>query len=100
METGEWRKYFVGDVHSLQEVTFIPRRADATEGDGYLIGTASNFADMRTELVIVDAQEMHELARVYLPFRNTPQVHARWYGSNELPFADTPLPPYTGRRQA
>ncbi len=55
---------------------------------------------MRTELVIVDAQEMIELARVYLPFRNTPQVHARWYSSQELPLLESPLPPYTGRSQA
>jgi len=100
VQTREWRKYFVGDTHSLQEVTFIPRSADAPEGVGYLIGTASNFADMRTELVIVDAEEMNELARVYLPFRHTPQVHARWYSNTELPLQDSPLPPYTGRRQA
>jgi carotenoid cleavage dioxygenase len=100
VQTGEWRKYFAGDVHSLQEVSFIPRRANAPEGDGYLIGTASNFADMRTELVIVDAVEMQELARVFLPFRNTPQVHGRWYSSRELPLRDAPMPPYTGRSQA
>ena len=98
--TGEWRKYFAGDVHSLQEVSFIPRSASAPEGEGYLIGTASNYADMRTELVIVDAIEMEELARVFLPFRNTPQVHGRWYSSRELPLLDAPLPPYSGRRQA
>jgi carotenoid cleavage dioxygenase-like enzyme len=100
LQNGEWRKYFVGDVHSLQEVSFIPRSANAPEGDGYLIGTCSNYADMRTELVIVDAVEMQELARVFLPFRNTPQVHARWYNNTELPFKDESLPPYTGRTQA
>jgi len=100
LQNGEWRKYYVGDVHSLQEVSFIPRSANAPEGDGYLIGTASNYADMRTELVIVDAVQMQELARVFLPFRNTPQVHARWYNNTELPLKDEPLPPYTGRTQA
>jgi len=99
LQTGDWRKYFVGDTHSLQEVSFIPRKPDAPEGDGYLIGTASNYADMRTELVLVDAVEMEELARVYLPFRHTPQVHARWYSSTELPLDDAPLPPFTGRIQ-
>jgi carotenoid cleavage dioxygenase-like enzyme len=99
LQTGEWRKFFAGDVHSLQEVSFIPRSANAPEGDGYLIGTASNYADMRTELVIVDAVEMEQLARVYLPFRHTAQVHGRWYNNQELPLADSPVPPYTGRRQ-
>jgi hypothetical protein len=54
---------------------------------------------MRTELVIVDAMEMQELARVFLPFRMTPQVHARWYNNSELPLADDMLAAYTGRTQ-
>lgn len=99
LQTAEWRKYFVGDVHNLQEITFIPRSPDAPEGDGYIIGTASNYADMRTELVILDASIMIELARVYLPFRMTPQVHARWFSNKELPFTEEPMPPYTGRVQ-
>jgi carotenoid cleavage dioxygenase-like enzyme len=99
LSTGEWRKYFAGDVHNLQEVSFIPRSATAPEGDGWLIGTASNYADMRTELVIVDAIEMQELARVFLPFRMTPQVHARWYNNTELPFSDEVIAPYRGRVQ-
>ncbi len=99
LTNGEWKKYFVGDVHNLQELSFIPRSANAPEGDGYIIGTASNYADMRTELVIVDAIEMRELARVFLPFRMTPQVHARWYGANELPLAGLGNVPYNGRVQ-
>ena len=60
---------------------------------------ASNYADMRTELVIVDAVEMQELARVFLPFRMTPQVHARWYNNTELPFSVEVIAPYRGRVQ-
>src|SRR5690606_18083935 len=100
IESREFRSWFVGDTHSLQEVSFIPRSANAPEGDGWLIGTASNYADMRTELVIVDAVEMQEEARVFLPFRNTPQVHARWYSSSELPLAENWAPTYNGRVQA
>ncbi len=98
--TGEWRKYFAGDTHNLQEVSFIPRSADAPEGDGYLIGTASNYAEMRTELLILDAQEMDELARVSLPFRMTPQVHGAWYDASELPMGDTGYPEYDVREQS
>jgi carotenoid cleavage dioxygenase-like enzyme len=99
LETGEWLKYFVGDVHSLQEITFIPRSKTAPEGDGWIIGTASNYADMRTELVILDAMTMKELARVFLPFRNTPQVHGKWFSSEELLLTDEPLADYKGRTQ-
>lgn len=85
-ETGKLESFFVGDTHSMQECTFVPRRGSTAEGDGYLIGTASNLATMCTELVIVDAQRLGEgeLARVYLPFRASTQVHGYWYDIEQL----------------
>jgi carotenoid cleavage dioxygenase-like enzyme len=87
MATGTVDSFFAGPVHSLQECTFVPRRGSTAEGDGYLIGTASNLADLRTELVIADAQRLGEgeIARVILPFRGGPQVHGAWYEAEELP---------------
>lgn len=99
IDSGDFRSWYVGDTHSLQEVSFIPRSNDAAEGDGWLMGTCSNYADMRTELVIVDAVEMQEEARVFLPFRAKPQVHARWYNSEQLPLRGRTLPTYNGRIQ-
>lgn len=99
LETRDLKTYFAGDTHSLQEVSFIPRNAGAPEGDGFLMGIANNFGDMRSELVIVDAQELEEIARVFLPFRSTAQVHGRWVSANELPFSEHVIPPYTGRVQ-
>jgi len=80
-------RYFAGETHSLQECCFIPRSANAPEGDGYLIGVASNYAEMRSELVVVDAQRLEdgEIARVILPFRAGPQVHGIWVRPDELP---------------
>jgi carotenoid cleavage dioxygenase-like enzyme len=88
-DTGKMNSFFAGDVHSLQESCFVPRSKDAPEGDGYLLGVASNYAEMRTELVIVDALRLEEgtIARVKLPFRATPQVHGIWVGETEVPFA-------------
>jgi len=87
LQTGEVESYFVGDTHSLQECSFVPRRGSTQEGDGYLIGTTSNLAELRTELVIVDAQRLSEgeIARIILPFRGGPQVHGAWYEAEELP---------------
>lgn len=89
--TGKMDSYFVGDVGSLQEVQFIPRRKGAPEGDGYLVGVAANYAEMHSELVIVDAQRLEEgdIARVTLPFRLAPQVHGWWVGADELPLQPT-----------
>lgn len=79
--------YFAGPDCMLQEPVFVPRDADAPEGVGYLIGTAHNLTEMRTEIVIVDAEAMTELARVILPFRNAGQIHGTWAGEDELPLA-------------
>jgi len=79
--------YFVGDVHSLGECCFVPRKGSTEEGDGYLIGVASNFAEMRSELIIADAKNLAagDIARVLLPFRS-PSLHGVWVQEAELPF--------------
>ncbi len=84
--TGKMNSYFAGNTHSLQECQFIPRGPNAAEGEGYLIGVASNYAEGRSELVIADAQRLEEgdIARVLLPFRANSQVHGIWVGANEL----------------
>lgn len=77
--------WFAGPDCVLQEPVFVPRSADAPEGDGFLLGTAHNLVEMRTELVILDATAMTELARVILPFRNAYQVHGAWADASMLP---------------
>ena len=77
--------YFVGPDHVLQEPVFVPRAGDAGEGDGFLLGTAHNLVEMRSELLILDARTMTEIGRVILPFRNAFQVHGTWAGPQDLP---------------
>jgi carotenoid cleavage dioxygenase len=85
-ETGKLSSYFAGPTHSLQECSFVPRPGSTEEGDGYLIGVASNYADLRSELIIADAKNLEagDVARVILPFRSTAQVHGVWVNSSEL----------------
>ena len=85
---GEAQSFYVGPVQSLQEACFAPRRPGAEEGDGYLLGVASNYAEMASELVIVDAQRMGEgaVATVKLPFRLRSGTHGSWMPAQELPF--------------
>jgi carotenoid cleavage dioxygenase len=86
LQTGELRKFFAGPTHGLQEVTFVPRKGGG-EGSGYLMGVASNYAEQRSELVIMDAEQLHEcdIARVVLPFKLSSQVHGVWASAEELP---------------
>lgn len=88
LRTRQVQRYFAGPTHSLQECTFVPRDT-GIEGDGYLIGVCTNYADQRAELVIADAQRLEEgdVARVILPFRISAQVHGTWASAKELPLA-------------
>lgn len=85
---GTYESFFAGPSHSLAEVTFVPRSADAAEGDGWLIGTAMNYASMKTELQVFDTANpaAGPVGKVYLPFRSNAQVHARWYSDSVLDF--------------
>lgn len=92
------RSFYVGPTQSLQEVCFVPRHAGAPEGDGWLIGVASDYARMRSELVVVDAHEPEQgaVARVILPFRLHSQVHGNWVPDEELPVDAEFDKPYWG----
>jgi carotenoid cleavage dioxygenase len=89
MHTGSQTAYFAGDTHTLNEPVFVPRKGGSAEGDGYLIGIASNLAEMRSELIIADAQHLEagDIGRVILPFRLGPQVHGNWIPEDKLAFA-------------
>ena len=65
---------------------FVPRKGSTAEGDGYVVGIASNYAEMASELHIVDAQRMEEgaVAVVKLPFRLRGGTHVNWFGADDL----------------
>ncbi len=50
------------------------------------MGVASNYAEMASELVIVDAQRMEEgaVATVKLPFRLRSGTHVNWFSADDL----------------
>ncbi|HUN25494.1 MAG TPA: carotenoid oxygenase family protein [Steroidobacteraceae bacterium] len=84
--SGKLDTLFVGSDGTLQEACFVPKSSTATEGEGYLVGVYSNLAAARSELIVVDALRMEELARVILPFQISVQVHGCWASYDDLPF--------------
>jgi carotenoid cleavage dioxygenase len=75
-------------VHGLLEPQFVPRHQDSPEGDGYLIGIANDYGEMKSELLIADTRQLEAgaIARVKLPFRLHMQVHGCWVAARDLPF--------------
>ena len=76
--------------YSLSEMTFVPRKKDAPEGDGYLIGIGNSAKESgRSDLILVDtkAPEAGPVARVKMPFKVVGQVHGYWADASEIPGA-------------
>ncbi|MGX7893940.1 carotenoid oxygenase family protein [Tsuneonella sp. HG222] len=73
--------------YRLSEMTFVPRKADADEGDGYLIGIGSSVKEAgRSDLILADTKRLAEgpIARVKMPFKVVGQVHGFWANASDI----------------
>ena len=70
--------YYAGPDASPEEPCFIPRSADAPEGDGWLLTMVGRRAQNRTDLVILDARDLGKgpVATIKLPCR----LHEGFHG--------------------
>lgn len=67
------------------EFVFVPRRADAAEDEGWLLGFVIDAASETTDLVILDAQRFTAApqAVVKIPHRIPPGFHGNWVPAQE-----------------
>jgi len=70
-----------GDV--IEEPIFVPRSADAQEGDGWILALAFRRAENRSELMILDAQDITAgpVAVAKVPRRVPFGFHGNWVGA-------------------
>jgi carotenoid cleavage dioxygenase len=80
VRTGACRRHELGAQAVAGEPIFVPRRDDAPEGDGYLLALVYRTERDRSDLVILDAQNVDRapLARVHLPHRVPGGFHGNW----------------------
>jgi len=85
--------WWAGPMSGVGEQAFVPRSADAPEGDGYIIAVVGRFKERRTELVILDSvsfeqsetgEDVEPVARITLPFRMRSGVHGSWVPASVL----------------
>ncbi|MGH9137361.1 MAG: carotenoid oxygenase family protein [Acidimicrobiales bacterium] len=60
------------------EFVFVPSALDATEDEGVLMGFVHNEGTGRTDLVLVDAATLDDVATVHLPTRVPYGFHGNW----------------------
>lgn len=85
LETGERQAHDFGPGRVPGEFVFVPRSADAPEGDGWVMGYVIDAPSETTDLVILDASDMSKspVAAIHIPHRIPPGFHGNW-----LPDAD------------
>lgn len=81
--TGVAQRWWADDQTCFQEPVFVPKSPDAPEGVGYVMALANRLLDQATDLVILDAERMHEgpIATVHLPVRLRMSLHGNWVPS-------------------
>jgi carotenoid cleavage dioxygenase-like enzyme len=86
LTTGQQSSWWAGPQTMIQEPCFVPRTPIAAEGDGYLIAIGDNIVSNYSDLLIFDAQRIHEgpFARAKLPFRLRPGIHGNWADASQL----------------
>lgn len=67
-----------GPGTSVGEFVFEPSAPDADEDDGVLMGYVYDRATDRSELAILDAQTLEDVARIHLPHRVPAGFHGNW----------------------
>ncbi len=86
LATGRQKSWWCGAVSSLQEPCFIPRSKDAPEGEGYIVGLCNRLKEMRSDLLLFDAQHIDEgpIATIKMPLRVRPGLHGNWHNADQL----------------
>ncbi len=79
-DLGRCKLFHVPDSDRLDEPVFVPRNSDALEGQGYLLATVYRGAEKRTDLLILDAENVDgkPLAVARLAHRVPHGFHGNW----------------------
>ena len=90
-QTRQVRLYNAGRTTMLAECVFAPRRADAPEGVGYVLGVATRLDQGGvSDLLILDSEHLEDgpVATVRMPIPVVPQVHGSWVSEWQLSSED------------
>ena len=78
LQTGELKTWSPGEASGVHEPQFVPRRPDAPEGDGWLLVTVNRLDRGHSDLAILDAVTMEQVALLRLPVRVRSTFHGAW----------------------
>lgn len=77
-DTGAQQVRTLGAGRLAGEFSFVPNAADSAEDDGVLIGYVQDNGNSSTDLLILDARTLQDVAAVHLPVRVPAGIHGNW----------------------
>ena len=88
-QTGKEQHWWCGSTSTLQEPCFVPRSADAPEGDGWIVQVCNRIDLQRSDLLIFDALDIEKgpAARVACPVRLRFGLHGNWANADQIGLA-------------
>lgn len=83
LATGRRATYALPDGDLTSEPVFVPRAADAAEGDGWLLAVVWRARENRSDLVVFEARDVERgpIATAKLPRRVPFGFHGNWVGA-------------------
>lgn len=95
LATRKVKAWQAGPNRQLQEPCFVPKSANAPEGEGYIVQIQPHLDDGQSDLLLFDAQRVDEgpLATIHIPFRMRFGLHGNWVAGAELEKAKGKAPP-------
>ena len=81
--------WYAGRDSSPEEPYFVPRSADAPEGDGWIVQVCNRLDEARSDLLIFDALDIAKgpLATVHIPIRLRFGLHGNWVNGADIGLA-------------
>jgi carotenoid cleavage dioxygenase-like enzyme len=85
-QTGNGTSWNPGPDSGVQEPVFAPRKSNSPDGDGYLLALVNRMAENRSDLVILEAQNVQAgpVAIIKLPHRVRRTFHGMWVSQEAL----------------
>lgn len=86
LATGTEQSWWCGPDGALQEPCFVPRSAEAPEGDGWIVALVDDHVRNYSDLCIFDATDVAKgpVARAKLPVRLRQGLHGNWAEAAKL----------------
>ena len=83
LQTGNRTQWEPGPGQFVHEPVFVPRSADAAEGDGYVVTLVYDRSTNLSDFVVLDTDDISKgpVGRAHLPVRVPFGFHGNWYGA-------------------